>query len=127
MLITSKPKLICILKKKKNNFFATLMDLKTGLVIYNKSCGSIAGMRGSKRFTTVALELLGKEIFLRLYASNLKYLPLHLILRFKVDKFVRAFVRGFLLYGKKYIKLKISSEFSLSHNDGMRSKKKRRV
>lgn len=116
----------CVLKRKKNNFFATIIKENGRDVLLNKSCGALPGMRGSKKYTTVAVETLGKELFLNLFSLGLGNCNMELVLRSKIDKFSRSFVRGLLLYGKGYVKLQISSEILISHN-GIRAKKKRRV
>ena len=123
--VVLKPVLFCVLRKKKNNFFATVKKLDSR-IIFNKSCGSLTGMRGSKKYTTVAVETLGKETFLKIFALGYKEFMAIVSLRFKIDKFARSFVRGFCLYGKKYMKFKLDCQLNKSHN-GMRAKKKRRV
>jgi hypothetical protein len=123
---TPNLKFYCILKRKKNNFFITIMKSNGVEVLFNKSCGSLIGIRGSKKYTTVALESLGKETFLKLFSFGFRNFDLELILRFKIDKFVRSFVRGILLYGKKYVNLNLKVELLTTHN-GLRARKQRRV
>ena len=123
---TPNLKFYCILKRKKNNFFITIMKSNGVEVLLNKSCGSLIGIRGSKKYTTVALESLGKETFLKLFSFGFRNFDLELILRFKIDKFVRSFVRGILLYGKKYVNLNLKVELLTTHN-GLRARKQRRV
>jgi len=120
-----KNKVYCILKRKENNFFATVLNTNKNVVL-SKSCGSLLGIRGSKKFTTVALENLGKELFLKLYGFGYITYDFELILRFKIDKFVKSFLRGLLLYGRGFIKLNLKVE-SLNTNNGLRASKQRRV
>ena len=58
ILNNQEVKFYCILKRKKNNFFITIMKSNGVEVLFSKSCGSLAGVRGSKKYTTVALESL---------------------------------------------------------------------
>ena len=126
ILNNQEVKFYCILKKKKNNFFITIMKSNGVEVLFSKSCGSLAGVRGSKKYTTVALESLGKEAFLKMFSFGYRTFDLELILRFKIDKFVRSFVRGILLYGKNYVNLSLKIELLTTHN-GLRARKQRRV
>jgi len=119
----------CVLKKKKNNFIINVLEIKgsgKSFVLFNKTCGSLPGIRGSKKYTTVALESLGKEIFMKLFKKGHKFMDIELILTFKIDKFVRSFVRGLILYGKNYIRIFLKLEIIYTHN-GIRARKQRRV
>jgi hypothetical protein len=119
----------CILKKKKNNFIVNLLEVKennASFVIFNKTCGSLPGISGSKKYTSVALESLGKGCFLKLFKKGYKFMDIELILTFKIDKFVRSFVRGLILYGKNYIRIFLKLEIIYTHN-GIRARKQRRV
>jgi hypothetical protein len=118
----------CVLKKNKNNFIVSVLEVKDGArkVLFNKSCGSLPGIKGSKKFTTVAVELLGKEIFLELFKKGFKRMRVDIILTFKLDKFVRSFLRGFMLYGKAYVSIFFKLEIIFTHN-GIRARKQRRV
>lgn len=118
----------CILKKNKNNFISSVLESGYGKkkVLFNRSCGSLPGIKGSKKYTTVAVELLGKEIFLELFKRGYKQMEIELILTFKIDKFIRSFIRGLMLYGKKYVSLIFKLEIIYTHN-GIRARKQRRV
>jgi hypothetical protein len=119
-------KFFCILKKKKNNFFVTIIKANGSDVLFSKSCGSVPGIRGSKKFTTVALESLGRETFLKIFSYGFRDFDMDLILRFKINKFVKSFIRGFLVYGDKYVNLNLKVQL-LNLNSGLRAKKQRRV
>ncbi len=119
--------IICIVKKKKNNFFVTAVRYGMLLkVLFVKSCGSLSGIRGSKKHTTVAVESLGKETFLKLFALGFSNASITISFRFRVNKFSRSFCRGFLLYSKLYTKARMESVLKITHN-GLRARKKRRV
>lgn len=125
ILLKPRNRFYCVFLKKNNNFFVTILKLN-GEVVFSKSCGSLSGIRGSKKFTTVALEYLGKETFLKLFSYGYKDFDLELIIRFKIDKFVKSFIRGLFLYGKNYFNLELKVE-SLNINNGLRARKQRRV
>jgi len=118
----------CILKKNKNNFIVTVVESigNEKKVVFSRSCGSLVGIRGSKKYTTVALELLGKESFMEFVKRGYKKIGLELVLTFKVDKFVRSFVQGFLTFGKSYAHMFFRLEITFTHN-GVRPRKLRRV
>ena len=61
-----------------------------------------------------------------MFSFGYRTFDLELILRFKIDKFVRSFVRGILLYGKNYVNLSLKIELLTTHN-GLRARKQRRV
>jgi hypothetical protein len=118
----------CILKKNKNNFIATVVEIgkNSKTVVFNRTCGSLEGIEGAKKFTTVALELLGQESFMEFIKRGYKKVGIDLILTFKVDKFVRSYVKGFLTFAQENLEMLFKLEITWTHN-GVRSRKLRRV
>ena len=116
---------LCVVTKTKNNIFATLWV--NGKVVFVKSCGSLPGMRGSKRYSTVAAELLGKSVFLHLYSFGFRSGQFRILYRFRLNRFSRSFLNGFLLYGRKFFLVTLESSVPIPHSLGLRAKKRRRV
>ena len=117
-----------ILKKKKNNFISSVIESTVvgKHLIFNKSCGMLPGIRGSKKYTTVALESLGKESFFVVYEKGCNFLNIDFLLKFRLNKFIRSFLKGFFLYLTIKNKVRLNYRLVYSHN-GVRARKPRRV
>jgi len=119
-------RVVCVLKKKKNNFFATFLIDEGSRVLFSRSCGSLEGVSGSKKYTTVTVQSLGQKCFVELFGLGYSKVDLLLILKFKVNKFVKSFVRGLFIYGKNHLYVYVRSQLKNTHN-GLRGRKLRRV
>lgn len=138
-----KSRYFCILTRRNNNFFVTLVQFYTKKVSRVISCGNLEGIEGSKKYTTVSVELLGKALsfqlikiiiiqlekknqiikknFLKIIKSDIIF-----IFQFSYDKFIKSFLKGIVLECKPYFNFFISFKKKLTHN-GIRFRKKRRV
>lgn len=121
-----RQRVVCVLKKKKNNFFATFLTDEGRKVLFSKSCGMLEGVSGSKKYTTVAVQSLGQKAFIEMYGLGYDNIDLLLVLKFKLNKFVKSFVRGLFIYGRSHLFLYVKSKIKNTHN-GLRGRKLRRV
>lgn len=111
---------VCYINKTKNNIFLTCTD-STGNVKFQFS-GGLIGMKGPKRNTPNAAELVGRRFGKE--AEIVGYKSLHLKIKGALDGFVKSAIRGLQVYPLDL--LQIEQIKGVSHN-GVRKRKQRRM
>lgn len=109
-----------LVKKSLNNFFCVVINIK-GEIICSTSCG-ILGFKGPAKSTPYAANQSGVLLARKLKKKKIKVIDI-LLLRIRVDRNIRDFIKGF--YSQKVSIKKIVVTPKLAHN-GLRLKKKRR-
>lgn len=110
----------CYLKITKNNVFLTVYDIK-GNIVVSTTAGRI-GMKGPKKRTVLAAELVGKEIGQKALSLGIK--SIILCIEGIISKKVRGVVTGLLSGGVSIIGLEYRD--CLAHNGVRMPREKRR-
>lgn len=115
------PRFAVIIRLTINNTFVVLLDERTNRTIFYSSAGSI-GLKGPKRPTVFAAEMVGREISKKLSLTKIQNVKI--ILRSPFNSRTKAALRGLCHYFTRFDAFIFG--VPIAHN-GIRKRKARRV